>query len=48
MLSNGFELKHGMLSGDQGVEVKSMNMNLSLNLDNTPLLACWPFAQMYA
>ena len=37
-LSNGFELKHGMLSGDEGVKIKSTRVSSNLNLDNTPLL----------
>ena len=35
-LSNGFDLKHGMLSGDEGVKIKSTRVNSNLNLDNTP------------
>ena len=37
-LSNGFELKHDMLSGDEGGEIKSTSVSSNLNLDNTPLL----------
>jgi len=37
-LSNGFELKHGMLSGDEGVKIKSIRVSSNLNLDNAPLL----------
>ena len=37
-LSNGFELKHGMLSGNEGVKIKSTRVSSNLNLDNTPLL----------
>ena len=42
-LSNGFELKHDMLSGDEGVKIKSTRASSNLNLSNTPLLAYWPF-----
>ena len=37
-LSNGFELKHGMLSGDEDVKVKPMEMSPNLNSDIAPLL----------
>ena len=37
-LSNGFKLKHDMLSGDEGVRIKSIRMSPNLNLDNAPLL----------
>ena len=37
-LSNGFELKHGMLSDDEDVKVKPMEMSPNLNLDIAPLL----------
>ena len=37
-LSNGFEIKHDMLSGDEGVKVKSTRVSSNLNLENTPLL----------
>ena len=37
-LSNGFELKHDMLSGDEGIKIKSTRVNSNLNLDSTPLL----------
>jgi len=37
-LSIGFELKHDMLSGDEGVKIKSTRVSSNLNLDNTPLL----------
>ena len=46
-LSNGFELKHGMLSGDEGVKIKSTRVSSNLNLGNTPLLAYWPFLDIY-
>ena len=46
-LSNGFELKHGMLSGDEGVKIKSTSVSSNLNLGNTPLLAYWPFSDIY-
>ena len=42
-LSNGFELKHDMLSGDEGVKIKSTRVSSNLNLGNPPLLAYWPF-----
>jgi hypothetical protein len=41
-LSSGFELKHDKLSGDEDVKVQFMKMSPNLNLDNTPLLICWP------
>ena len=41
-LSNGFELKHDMLSGDEGVKIKSTRVSFNLNLDNAPLLTCGP------
>ena len=37
-LSNGFELEHDMLSGDEGVKIKSIRVSSNLNLDNTPLV----------
>ena len=37
-LSNGFELKHDMLSGDEDVKVKPMEMSPNLNADIAPLL----------
>ena len=37
-LSNGFKLKHGMLSGDEDVKVKPMEMSPNLNSDIAPLL----------
>ena len=45
-LRNGFELKHDLLSGDEGVKIKSTRASSNLNLSNTPLLAYWPF-QIY-
>ena len=39
-LSNGFELQHDMLSGDEGVKIKSIRMSSNLNLDNAPLITC--------
>ena len=42
-LSNGFELKHDMLSGDKGVKIKSTRVSSKLNLDNTPLLHGDPY-----
>ena len=46
-LSNGFELKHDMLSGDEGVKIKSTRVSSNLNLDNTPLLTCGPLLRLY-
>ena len=37
-LSNGFELKHGILSNDEDVKVKPMERSYHLNLDHAPLL----------
>ena len=37
-LSNGFELRHGILSDDEDVKVKPMEMSPNLNLDIAPLL----------
>ena len=37
-LSNGFELKHDVLSGDEGVKIKSTRVGSNLNLDNSPCL----------
>ena len=31
-LSTGFDLKHGMLSGDEGVKIKSTRVSSNLNL----------------
>ena len=36
-----------MLSGDEGVKIKSTRVSSNLNLDNTPLLAYWPFSDIY-
>ena len=36
-LSNGFKLKHGMLSGDEGVKIKSTRASSNSNLDKTHL-----------
>ena len=47
-LSNGFELKHGILSDDEGVKVKPMEMSPNLNLDIAPLLAYRPLFKIYA
>jgi hypothetical protein len=44
-LSSGFELKHDMLSGDEGVKFKPVKMSPNLNLDHAPLLTCWPFSK---
>ena len=46
-LSNGFELKYDMLSGDEGVKIKSTRVSSNLNLGNTHLLAYWPFSNIY-
>ena len=46
-LSNGFELKHDMLSGDEGVKIKSTRVSSNVNLGNTPLLAYWSFSNIY-
>ena len=37
-LSNGFKLEHGILSDDENVKVKPMEMSPNLNLDIAPLL----------
>ena len=42
-LSNGFELKHGILSDDEDVKVKPIETSPNLNLDIAPLLAYRPF-----
>jgi hypothetical protein len=39
-LNSGFELKHDMLSGDEGVKFKPVKMSPNLNLDHAPLLTC--------
>ena len=36
-----------MLSGDEGVKIKSTRVSFNLNLGNTPLLAYWPFLDIY-
>jgi hypothetical protein len=36
-----------MISGDEGVKVKSMRVSPNLNLDNAPLLTGWPFSDIY-
>ena len=36
-----------MLSGDEGVKIKSTRVSSNLNLGNTPLLAYWPFSDIY-
>ena len=46
-LSNGFELKHDMSSGDEGVKIISTRVSSNLNLGNTPLLVYWPFSDIY-
>ena len=45
-LSNGFELKHDMLSGDDGVKINSTRASSNLNLGNTPLLTCVPLLRL--
>ena len=45
-LSNGFELKHDMLSSDEGVKIKSIRVSSNLNLDNTPLLTYGPLLKL--
>ena len=37
-LSNGFELKHGILSDDEDAKVQPIEMSPNLNLDIAPLL----------
>ena len=46
-LNNGFELKYDMLSGDEGVKIKSTRVSFNFNLGNTPLLAYWLFSDIY-
>ena len=36
-----------MLSGDESVKIKSIRVSSNLNLGNTPLLAYWPFSDIY-
>ena len=36
-----------MLSDDEGVKIKSTRVSFNLNLGNTPLLAYWPFLDIY-
>ena len=45
-LRNGFELKHDMLSDDEGVKIKSTRVSSNLNLDNTPLLTYGPLLRL--
>ena len=45
-LSNGFELKHDMLSGYEGVKIRSIRVSSNLNLDNAPLLTCVPLLRL--
>jgi len=40
-------MKHDMLSGDEGVKIKSTRESSNLNLSNTPLLAYWPVLDIY-
>ena len=47
-LSNGFELKHGILSDDEDVNVKPIETSPNLNLDIAPLLAYRPLFKIYA
>ena len=44
-LSNGFELKYGILSDDEDVKVKPIETSPNLNLDIAPLLALDPFSR---
>ena len=46
-LRNGFELKNDMLSGDEGVKIKSTRASSNLNLSNVPLFAYWPVLDIY-
>ena len=47
-LSNGFKLKHDMLSGDEGVKIKSIyKSELQLKLGQHTWLAYWPFSDIY-
>ena len=39
-------LVDGMLSGDEGVKIKSTRASSNLNLDNTPLLTCIPLLRL--
>ena len=47
-LSNGFELKPGILSEDEDVNVKPIETSPNLNLDIAPLLAYRPLFKIYA
>ena len=47
-LSNGFELKHGILSDDEDVKVKPIETSPNLNLEIAPLLAYRPLFKIYA
>ena len=46
--SNGFELKHGILSDDENVKVKPMEISPNLNLDIAPLLYIYVLFKIYA
>ena len=35
-----------MVSGDEGVKIKSTRVSSNLNLDNTPLLTCFPLLRL--
>ena len=35
-----------MLSGDEGVKIKSTRVSSNLNVGNTPLLVYWPFSDI--
>ena len=35
-----------MLSGDEGVKIKSTRVSSNLNLDNTPLVTCGPLLRL--
>ena len=47
-LSNGFELKHGILSDDEDVKVEPIETSPNLNLEIAPLLAYRPLFKIYA
>ena len=45
-LSNGLELKHDMLSGDEGVKIKSTRGSSNLNLGHAQLLTYGPLLRL--
>jgi hypothetical protein len=47
-VSNGFKLKHGILSDDEDVEVKTMGTSPNLNSDVAPLLYIYALFKIYA